>query len=146
MTIYEKLVDSVSKGQSYYINFKTKDLKLNKKYLVRNGVFDGDYGLPECDVRERLEELFENYYFSVPSERSELKTTYFHHIDDNELEIEDLVCGESRFLAQAKLEGYVLGLILSKCSWSVIADEEKHFFWRSKKNKNLIMWKEWFEE
>lgn len=145
MTIYETLIDGVTKGQSFYINFKAKDLKLNKKYLVRNGKYDGEYGfLP--NVKKHIEELFEEYYFSVPSERSEMKTTYFQHIDNDELEVEDLMCGESRLIAQAKLEGYVLGLILSGCPWSAIAEDEKNFFWQSKNNKNLIVWKEWFEE
>lgn len=146
MTIYEKLIDGVSKGQSYYINFKTKDLKLNKKFLVKNGEYDGEYMFLPCKAKEHIEELFESYYFSIPSERSEIQTTYFHHVEDDELSVADLVCGESRFIAQAKLEGYVLGLILSNCPWESIAEDKKNFFWQSKNNKNLIVWKEWFEE
>ena len=146
MTIYEQLIDGVTKGQSYYINFKSKDLKLNKKFLVKNGKYDGEYGFLPCKAREHIEELFDEYYFSNSCERSDMKSTYFNALDNKEISMEEAVCGESRFIAQAKLEGYVLGLILSNCPWSEIAYNEKDFVWQSKNNKNLIVWKEWFEE
>lgn len=145
MTIYEQLIDGVTKGQSYYINFKTRDLKLNNKFLVKNGKYDGEYGFLPCKAREHIEELFDEYYFSNSCERSDMKSTYFIALDNEEISMEEAVCGESRFIAQAKLEGYVLGLILSNCPWSEIAYNEKDFVWQSKNNKNLIVWKEWFE-
>ena len=146
MTIFEQLMDGVQKGQSYYINFKTRDLKLNKKFLVKNGKYDGKYGFLPYKAREHIEELFNKYYFSVSCERSDMKSTYFSALESDEMSMEETVCGESRFVAQAELEGYVLGLILSNCPWSEIAYNEKDFVWQSKNNKNLIVWKEWFEE
>lgn len=146
MTIFEKLMDGVRKGQPYYINFKTRDLKLNKKFLVKNGKYNSEYGFLPYKAREHIEELFDKFYFSLSCERSDMKSTKFSALNSDEISLEEAVCGESRFVAQAELEGYVLGLILSKCPWSEIAYNEEDFVWQSKNNKNLIVWKEWFEE
>lgn len=145
MTIYEQLVDGASKGLSYRIDFETRTLKLGNKFLVKDGKCEEPYGFLPFKAREHIEELYNEYYFSNSCDRSDKKSKYFL-LPDEELSIEEQMFGESRFVAQAKLEGYVLGLILSNCPWEEIAYDVKHSFWQSKNNKNLIVWKDWFKE
>ena len=40
MTIYEELIKRVTEGEPFYINFKNKSLKIGKKFIITDGVYD----------------------------------------------------------------------------------------------------------
>lgn len=145
MTIYEELIDAVQHNGSYSINFYTKTLKINGKVKVDKGKYKGEYGVLLEKVKEHTEELFNDYYYSLPSERSQQKRCYFVAESFDNLTDEQLFVGKDRVMCQAMLEGYVLGLILLNCPFSEFDDDETHYFWQSSVNKKLIVFKSWFE-
>ena len=84
ITIYEELVKRVSDGEPFYINFKNQSLKIGKKFVITDGFYDDDrilYTTSELEMSDILafiETLYENYKYSLPSERSDNKRkSYF---------------------------------------------------------------------
>lgn len=144
MTIYEQAVKAAEDGKSVSVNFITKSVKINGKYAVKNGEYEGDYGVSTDNVKETVEKLFDNYYYSYPSQRGCKKKSYFLASEFEELTEEQLAKNEDRVVAQVKLEAYILGLILRRCPFSVFDDNEKHWFWQSQNNKKLILHRYWF--
>ena len=129
MTVTE-FIEKVEDGQPYRINFEKREAKLNG-FLV-----DIDFELPD-NVEEKLLELFENYKYSVPSARTDSK--YFFGFDESKLSTKQLAENESRYIARAKLELFVLGLIINQ-KW----DFGDKWYWQSQKDSKLVLFKKWF--
>ena len=81
MTIYEELVRRVSDGESFYISLEKRQMKIGKEpIVVCNGVYDvtrkliNDDDLTDINaVLRKIEHLYQNYKYSLPSERSDNK-------------------------------------------------------------------------
>ncbi len=99
-----EFIEKVEDGESYRINFEKREVRLNG-FLV-----DIDFELLD-NVEERLLELFINYKYSVPSAKADSK--YFFAFDESHLSTKQLAENEHRYIARAKLEIYVLGLIIN---------------------------------
>ena len=69
--LYEKLLEKVENGGSYYINFKTKSLRINHKYYIKDGEVLTDEDLIDSyeNPWNMVSELYKNYKESVPSQR-----------------------------------------------------------------------------
>ena len=67
MTIYEELVKRVSDGETFYINFKNRAMKIGKKFLIADGIFDEEMELINCtclstiEVLGEIEKLYQDY-------------------------------------------------------------------------------------
>jgi hypothetical protein len=62
-----------------------------------------------------------------------------------ELTDEQLMCAERREVAQAKLEGFILCMILeNKLIWNEHIMGK--WFWQSKKDSDLVILKKWIEK
>lgn len=146
MTVYEQLVSAAESGKSVAISIAAKSAWINRKAIVDNGAYQGDFGVTDKSAKEMVELLFENYFYSVPSQRSSRRKGYFIAQEYEKLTMKQLVENENRVVAQVKLEAYVLGLILCGCSFDVFDSNKKHWFWQSPKNKKLIIQREWFKE
>lgn len=150
MTIYEELVQRVSDGESFYINFKNKAMKIGKQFIVADGVYDAERKLIDCgcaDMQSALmtiESLYADYKYSLPSERSDSKyRKYFKALSMDELPDDKLLTAQRREVTRAKLEGFILCLILSgKFNWS---KEMGSWFWVSKNDPDLVILKSWIE-
>lgn len=125
-----EFIKKVEDGQPFRINFEKREVRLNG-FLV-----DIDFELPD-NVEERLLELFRNYKYSVPSAKADSK--YFFALDEKKLSTKQLAENEHRYIARAKLEIYVLGLIINN-KW----DFGDNWYWQSKKDSNLVLFKKWF--
>jgi hypothetical protein len=119
MTIYEELIKRVEEGESFYINFKNQALKIGKDFLVADGFYDDGrtlYTTSELDMSDVLsyiEMLYENYKHSLPSERSDSKRRqYFKALPVDKLTDKQMATGERRAVARAKLEGFILCMIV----------------------------------
>ena len=143
MSIYEQLLNAAENGKPYKINFKKRYLEVDGKVLVDGGKCKETYGFEPKWDKEYVEELYVNYYTSRPSERSEKSRSYFYAMPQSEMDDLQIVVGENRLVAQAKLEGVVLGLLLENYPYENLTDE-KHTFWQSEKYPGLILWREWF--
>lgn len=151
MTIYEELIKRVTEGESFYINFKNRALKIGKEFVIADGVYDTERELityPHDDmdtILKIIELLYRSYKYSLPSERSVNKRrTYFKALEANEMTDAQLALGERRERAQAALEGFILcSIVNGKFQW----DEEKmgKWFYQSQKDADLVILRSWIE-
>lgn len=151
MTIYEELIKRVNEGESFYVNFKNRALKIGKKFVITDGAYDDSRELIACPCPNEelllaiIDNLYCNYKYSLPSERSDSKRhTYFKALSANEMDDAHLIAGERREVAQARLEGFILCMIVNgKFVW----DENKlgKWFYQSKIDPDLIILRDWVE-
>ena len=127
-----EFIEKVEDGEPYRINFEKREVRLNG-FLV-----DIDFELPN-NVEERLLELFRNYKYSVPSAKADSK--YFFAFDESHLSTKQLAENEHRYIARAKLEIYVLGLIINNNNKWDFGDK---WYWQSNKDSKLVLFKKWF--
>lgn len=146
-SIYQELLERVEQGECFSINFESRNMKVGKYYLVKNGeLAEGrEIGLfsPDNLLMEVIECLYKEYKFSTPSERSDKRTGYFKALSVHELTDAQLICGSNREYARAKLEGYILCAVLSGfLKWN---DNWGTYFWQSKEDPDLVILKQWIE-
>lgn len=148
MTIYSELLERVENGEPFTINLQKRNLKINGKYIIKEGVYDenrmliADNYTPDS-VLSIIENLYENYKFSLPSERSDnKKKKYFFAYSIDEIPDEKFFANfESREKSRARLEGFILLSVLNgKFTWN---DSMGKWFWQSKIDKDLIILKQW---
>lgn len=153
---FAKAVDEIESGAPFRCDLAKHDLWVGRERIVENGRFVGNdlgfdlvddmLGTGESAVLNEIEEYYEKYKRSVPSERSERKernVPQFKALPFDELTDEDMLYGERREEAKAKLEMFVLFAILSGAlKWN---DDWGTWFWRSERDKDLVLLKKWFE-
>lgn len=156
MSIYLELVERVSNGEPFHIDFEKRNMKVGKEYLIKEGKFDGTRPLLLCsdfDEFQRLdsvlsiiEGLYAKYKYSLPSERSDNKRKkYFKALPMEEITDEQLMVAERRETSQAALEGFVLCMIVNE---QLVWDENimnGKWFWQSKTDSDLILLRNWVE-
>ena len=146
---YEKACDEVERGETFRCDLRSHDLYVGEARVVDGGRFSGDADSPPMSDSplQEVERLYESYRKSIPSERSERKRyrgTQFRADDLEELTDDDMVYGERRDTAQARLEMFVLFSILSGAlKWY---DSWGTWFWRSDKDRDLVLLKDWFNK
>ena len=151
MSILYEFIERVDKGESFYVDFQNRTMKVGKDYLVNNGEYDTEqslgFGRMSLDVMlGTIEELYNNYKYSLPSERSESRRKkYFKALKMEELDDFHLLNPIRREGAQARLEGFILCMILNG---SFVWDEKQlgKWFWQSKKYPDLIILRNWIEK
>ncbi len=151
MTIYKELLERVESGESFSIDFEKRTMKIGKQKIIDNGEYDTTRELIvnfpfDLDwIFNVTETLYCNYKYSLPSERSENKRKgYFKAYSMDKIPDEKLFKAERRELAQARLEGLILCMILKGCfQW----DEEKlgKWFWQSENDPDLVILRSWVE-
>lgn len=141
MTIYEQFIEKVTNGSEFKTSFENKSLKVDGRYVIKNGKSVDNMRLIDFDgdTYAEIERLYIEYKHSMPTERSEKnRKTYFKALSSEELTDEEMIFGEVRAVAQARLEGFVLCMsLLGKIE---IADSK--WFWQGK-DKDLIILKNW---
>ena len=128
----ETIISRIEHGQPFRVSFENRTITLNGKVLSTV-----EFELPD-NVEEKLLELFRNYKYSVPSAKADSK--YFFAFDESHLSTKQLAENEYRYIARAKLEIYVLGLIVNN-KWDF---EDKQWYWQSNKDSKLTLFKKWF--
>lgn len=144
--IYYEVIEKVQNGAKFQVDFQQRSLKIDGKYIIKNGEYEGELGIEVSDTPLlTIAQLFLRYQHSLPSERSDNKRyRYFNPLPEHELSDNDMLYGEPRETAQIKLELYVLIMILnSSLKWGVFAKDK--WFWQCPSAKELIILKEWVE-
>lgn len=146
MNIYSHSVEQIGQGSKFYINFKTRSLKINGRYIIKSGkpVDDSEFGgpLPYESIIPELEQLYNIYNHSIPAEHEPYKT-YFKALSYDELSDEDKMYGVERSFARFDLEYYVLiGIITGHITWEKLTKPSNWLF-KSKKYNNLVLLKNW---
>ena len=145
--IYEEIIKAVENGAKFTVNFQKRTCKVNGKVIVNDMQYEGflgTYPFTEDEIISKIEQLYQEYKHSVPSERSEShRRYYFKALPEKELSDEDMMYGERREVARCRLELYVLFcIILSRLTWN---PSWGTWFWRSENDKDLIILKDWIE-
>lgn len=153
MTIYEELVERVSNGEAFHIDFEKRTMKVGKDYLIKDGEWDtsrflfnrpGDLCSMEL-ILGTIDVLYKRYKYSLPSERSDSKRrTYFKALPIEEISDEKLFLANRREIAKCKLEGFILCIVLEG---NFVWDENKlgKWFYQSASDKDLIILRKWIE-
>ena len=154
MSIYLELIERVSEGESFHINFEKRNMKVGKDYLIKDGEFDEAKELfPKLyepydlySALHMIRELYRNYKYSLPSERSDNKRRkYFKALPMEEITDEQLMVAERRECSRAALEGFVLCMIVSgQLVWDEDVMQGK-WFWQSKVDPDLVVLRSWVE-
>lgn len=152
MTIYEELIKRVEDGEPFYINFKNRALKIGKEFIVADGVYDDSreliFSIKCTDIKPLLgiiDALYKDYKYSLPSERSDSKRRqYFKALPVDKLTDKQMATGERREIARAKLEGFILCMIVGGF---FVWDEEEmgKWFFQSKRDPDLVILRSWIE-
>ena len=145
--IYQNAIRIVKNGAKFQVNFQKRSLKLNGKYIIHNGEYEGSLGLrldDECKCLSTIETLHQRYKHSIPSERSMSKTRqYFKALQECDLSDDDMLFGQHRDEAQIALELYILCQIILGFKWNT--QTMGNWFWQSSKDKDLVILKDWVE-
>lgn len=137
------------------VDLKKKHLIYNGHYLIKNGKikintlmnastgesysWSSPIDAVAQDFFTEAEKLYEKFYFSRPSERDE-KVGLFRAKHLDELSMKEMIDGETRFVTRVQLETFILLSGIEKCyQW----ENEKHFFWQSKKYPKFIIKREY---
>ena len=151
MSIYLELLERVSEGEAFHINFEKRNMKVGNDYLIKEYEFDeskelisGTYDIR--NILNTIEELYKQYKYSLPSERSDNKRRkYFQALPMEEITDEQLMVAERREISRAALEGFVLCMIVSG---QLVWDEEimnGKWFYQSKTDPDLVLLRSWVE-
>lgn len=148
MTIYEELLSRVEQGERFNINFEQRNMKIGKNWLIKNGECETGrilYGKNPAAIKEEIEQLYKDFKYSCPSERSDSKRKgYFKALSADELTDEQMIYGGNRELMQAKLEGFILcAILMNHLKWEDLTEEK--WFYQSKTEPDLIILKQWIE-
>lgn len=145
--IYQEAVRAVEDGARFKVDFQTRSLKIDGKYVIRDGSYVGVLGVPHCSEEEffsKVEELYHRYKHSIPSERSESTSRrYFTALPERELSDDDMLYGERRDKSQIELELFILCQLLGGFKWN--PEKFGRWFWQSKEDKELVILREWVE-
>lgn len=154
MTIYDELIERVSNGETFHIDFEKRNMKIGREFLIKNGEYDTSRVLCYTDdmpiglelIIGCINVLYSSYRVSLPSKRSDQKKrTYFKALPIEEISDTQLMKAERREVAQARLEGYILCVILEKkFVWN--EDTMGKWFWQSKGYPDLVILKKWIEK
>lgn len=155
MSIYLELIERVSNGEAFSIDFEKRNMKVGKGYLIKNGeydtsralfpaLYDNPYSLHV--VLHQIREFYRNYKYSLPSERSDGKRRkYFKALSIDELTDEQLMHAQKREETQAALEGFVLcSIIAGHLVWDEEIMEGK-WFYENKQDLDLILLRRWID-
>lgn len=153
MTIYEELIRRVSEGETFHIDFEKRTMKIGKQKIIDNGKWDESRKLIELEYHQKelefamktIYQLYLGYKYSLPSERSDSKRQkYFKALPIDEISDEQLMCAERREVAQCKLEGFILCMVLLGV---FVWNEDRHgkWFWQSKGDSDLVILRSWIE-
>lgn len=149
MSILQKGLEQVEKGERFHINFEQRTMKIGQAKVIDNGeydtsqvLYDAKFGNPQA-LLDRVRELYIAYKFSLPSERSDKKRRkYFKALPIDELTDEQLIYGVRREVAQYMLEAFILCAIING---DFVWDDEMHgkWFYQDKIEQDLVILKNW---
>ena len=130
----EEFITKVENGARPRVDFIKKKFYLNRKEVEVEG------NSVERPLEE-LEKLYLNFKRSYPSDRSHYHMhDYFKALKAEDLSDAELVNGEERTVARAKLEANFLCWVLNgSLTWG----NNKNWFWQSPSEPDLVILKEW---
>ena len=144
MTLYDILIKLAADGyDKIHIDLVKKNLKVGRKTIIENAQVK-QYkikGYEFDDLIDRkldIDDLYEQYKYSVPSERD--IRGYFRALGANELSDAQLVLGMHRAEAKTRLEAY---LVLAAISGLETWPSTSKWYWQGK-DKEFVVLRKYF--
>lgn len=130
----------IEQGHPFKVDFHKRYIRVGKKVLMDNGEFFDQVDVESSDKPlELLQQLYNEYYYSTPSERSGyFRKLYFKASD--EVSLGQMVLGGNREAKRFQLEVYMLYLIMNY-KWEDLFNS-KHFFYKGE--NGMIVLREWW--
>lgn len=147
MSIITETIRAASEGMRVSIDLERRNLRIGRRMIVREGRYEGALGVaPASPSRffSVIERLYGLYIRSVPSghdngiRRHIFKAPAAHELDD-----ESMLYGESRSVAGAALELYILCQSLLGFRWD--SDTMGRWYWRSSVHPDLVVLRRWVD-
>lgn len=107
-----------------------RSLTIAQRKTVGNGGSDAD----AIDV-ETLEQLYDTYKHSIPSEKTMHRVSRFKALPEHELDEDDMLYGVSREQAERDLEQALHGFAMPDTAGS--------WFWQSENDRDLVVLRSW---
>ena len=63
-TVMMKILEGANEGKKVTVNFQTKSIKMNGKYLIDHGISEMELGVPDMEIEEFLRDM-EDFYINV---------------------------------------------------------------------------------
>lgn len=151
MSICAEALERVANGETFYIDFEKRIMKVGMDKVIDNGEYDTSKTLfnkenyNQQSILHTIEKLYKTYKYSLPSERSDNKRRkYFKALSADELTDEQMMFGMNREVAQFTLEAFILCMILSG---DFVWDEGLHgkWFYQCPSDPDLIILRSWVE-
>lgn len=141
-----KLREIITENGNVYIDIVKRNMKVDGKYVIKDGEVQDGYEicqskLPIKVVLLVMEEYFKEYKYSIPSKGSDSR--YFRGLAFEDIPDDILVKAQRRNKAKAQLEYFVLESILNgSLTWNneIMGGT---FFWKSKRQPDLVLYKNW---
>lgn len=76
--IYPYAIEQVTQGAKFFVDFENKSLSVGRHKIIVDGQVEKPLGInvmAQDDAIEEIENLYQDYKHSIPSERSERKKT-----------------------------------------------------------------------
>lgn len=156
MNLFDYVVEQSQQGKKIKVDLKNGTLKVNNSTLVENCILNYNKlkarNITEIltiehieNPKDKIEELYEEFATSIPSKETAQDEIfgYFEANKMKDLSIQDMLNGTNRVQAKAKLETYIL---YCKMFNLFQFDNKKHYYWKSKKFRKLIILREWIEK
>ena len=69
--IYQKAIQAVEDGANFKVDFQSRSLKLNGKFIIQNGKYEGELGVPDCS---------EDIFFANVEELCTTSIRFLHNV------------------------------------------------------------------
>ena len=147
MAIFEETIGKVEMGARFYVNFKERSLRVNGKYVIKDGkpLNDKEFGfITDGEPMEYIYHAYKLYKHSVPSKRSNgHRRSYFKALAEKDLSDDDMMYGEGREMARCRLE---LAILIMACTGQLVWNPEwGNVFYQDDDDKDLVIMREWVE-
>lgn len=160
-SIYTDFLDRVQHGIEWKVDLKRKMLISGDVIYINNGKYNPEERLiginqiiPDISIETHnqkclqvIENLYHEYKYSYPSEKSEKRRdyTYFKALKADEMTDAQLIKGTDRNYARAALEGFILCTSLAGYLTWDDKQMKNHWFYQGK-DKDLIILKKWIKQ
>lgn len=138
----QNISQAVELGSRFTVNFEKRTLRLNRELVSLDDV--NVLPLNESVMLREIEGYYQQYKYSIPSERSQShRRSYFKALPEEQLSDQDMLYGVSREVARCQLEVFVLLMLYDgQLRWH---NKWGSWFWQSPNDKDLIILRSWVE-
>lgn len=141
-------IAAAEQGARVTVDLIKHSLDIDGAHLIDDGQWAGSLGIDRIDETMALamiEHAFAAFERSVPEHSARDHSRWFHSCSDDELADSELVTGQERPVAKARLEVTTLGLILNGSLTCQSQQMQGKWFWQSPNHPHLVILADWLK-